>query len=160
MRKSLQERKEPWTVDDLKQFGPPTIADRKQWKLSASHNGEGLAKAVDGNLESRYDTHKSQTPDMWVAVELPKPTQVAGVRLDPGKSAGDYPRGYAVEVSKDGKDWTEVAKGEGKPGVLNVKFDACSVKALRIRQTGSVGSYWSIHELDLLAPEPKPLAQK
>jgi hypothetical protein len=80
--------------------------------------------------------------------------------MDTGKSAGDYPRGYTIEVSKDGQDWAEVAKGEGKPGVLNVQFDARPVKAVRIRQTGSVSSFWSIHELDLLAPEPKSLAQK
>lgn len=161
LRKSLQERKDPWTVEELKQFGPPTIANRKQWKLSASHKEDALAKAVDGNLESRYDTGRSQSPDMWVGVELPVATVVSGVRLDPGKSAGDFPKAYVVEVAKDGQDWAEVAKGEGQPGVLNIRFDARPIKALRIRQTGSgKSSFWSIHELDLLAPEPKSLAQK
>lgn len=161
LRKSLGGRNQPWTVDELKQFGPPTIADRKQWKLSASHNADALAKAVDGALDTRYDTRQSQAPDMWVAIELPAPTPVSGVRLDPGKSAGDYPRGYAVDITEDGKKWSEVAKGEGKPGIMTVRFDARPVKGVRIRNTGpGVSSFWSIHELDLFAPEPKPLAQK
>jgi hypothetical protein len=148
-------------VDELKQFGPPTLANRSKWKLSASHNPEALAKAVDGNLESRYDTRVAQSPEMWVALELPAVTPVAGVRLDPGKSAGDYPRNFVVEISGDGAQWSQVADGQGKPGVLNIRFDARPVKALRIRQTGSAtGTFWSIHELDLLVPESKPLVQR
>jgi mono/diheme cytochrome c family protein len=160
LRKSLQDRKDPWTIDDLKQFGPPTLTNRSQWRLSASHNPDALAKAIDGDPDSRYDTRTPQTPDMWVGVELPAPAPVSGVRLDAGKSAGDYPREYVVEISEEGQKWIEVAKGEGKSGVLSISFETRPIKSMRIRQTGSVkGSFWSIHELDLLAPAPKPLAK-
>jgi hypothetical protein len=126
--------------------------NRKAWKLTASHNPESLANAVDGTASTRYDTRKIQTPGMWVQIELPTETALTGVRLDATGSNNDYPRGYTLELSADGQNWGQpVAKAEGKSALTEIKFPAAKAKFLRITQTGSSpGNFWSIHELDLL----------
>jgi hypothetical protein len=130
--------------------------------LDASHNPEGLAKAVDGQMETRFDTRKSQVPGMWISVTLPKEETVSGIRLDATGSANDYPRGYEVYLSADGTTWGQpVVKGEGKSSLLEVKFSAAKVKAIKVVQTGEAkGNYWSIHELELMGAEPAKTAGK
>ena len=161
VRKEIAARSTPWTADELRAFGPPTVANRAQWKLNASHNAASVAKAVDGSIETRYDTRTPQVPGMWVEVDLPQLTEVNGIRLEHGSSGGDYPRGYLVQASEDGSNWKDVSTGEGKAGVMEIRFDSQKAKAIRITQTGSAkGSYWSIHELELLRPESKTVASK
>jgi mono/diheme cytochrome c family protein len=161
VRKDIAARSTPWTADELRAFGPPTVANRGQWKLNASHNAASVAKAVDGVMETRYDTRTPQVPGMWVEVELPQLTEVSGIRLEHGSSGGDYPRGYLVQSSEDGSNWKDVSAGEGKAGVMEIRFDSRKLKAIRVTQTGSAkGSYWSIHELELLRPEAKTVASK
>jgi len=67
----------------------------------------------------------------------------------------DYPRGYKVELSKDGKtrDPPRV-KGKGDSAVSEIHFPSpVTTRFLRITQTGSApGKYWGIHELKLLSP--------
>jgi hypothetical protein len=54
-----------------------------------------------------------------------------------------------------------VANGEGKSALLEVKFPAAKVKAVRVVQTGEAkGNFWSIHELELLSTEPAKTAGK
>ena len=161
VRKEIAERSTPWTAEELRAFGPPTVGNRGQWKLNASHNAASVAKAVDGLIETRYDTRTPQVPGMWVEVVLPQATEVTGLRLEHGSSGGDYPRGYLVQTSSDGVNWIDVKTGEGKAGVMEIRFDTVKAKAVRITQTSSVkGSYWSIHELELLSPESKTVASK
>jgi mono/diheme cytochrome c family protein len=161
VRKDIAARSTPWTVEELRAFGPPTVANRAQWKLNASHNAASVAKAVDGLLETRYDTRTPQVPGMWVEVDLPQITEVNGVRLEHGSSGGDYPRGYLVQASQDGSNWKDVSTGQGKTGVMEIRFDSIKAKHIRITQTESAkGSYWSIHELELLRPEAKTIASK
>ena len=161
VRKDIGGRSTPWTADELRAFGPPTVGNRAQWKLNASHNAGSVAKAVDGLIETRYDTRTPQVPGMWVEVMLPQPTELTGIRLEHGSSGGDYPRGYLVQASEDGASWREVTSGEGKAGVMEIRFDAVKAKAIRITQTGSVkGNYWSIHELEFLTPDTKAVASK
>ena len=85
-------------------------------------------------------------------IELPAETEVAGVRLDAGKSANDFPRGYKVELSADGTTWGKpVAEGKGGGTITDIPFAPAKAKFIRITQTGAVqGKFWSIHELSVL----------
>jgi len=60
--------------------------------------------AIDDDLKSRYDTGTNQVPGMWFEINLPSETDVAGLELDAGSSPRDFPRGYKVELSSDGKN--------------------------------------------------------
>ena len=156
LRDKLRERTMPFTTPELVQFGPPMVGNRAAWKLTASHNPDSLRNAVDGNPETRFDTRKPQVPGMWLQVELPDLTPITGLVLDAGKSGGDFPRGYTVEVSGDGVNWgVPVAKGEGRGALTEIGFKPARARFVRVTQTGeSKGSFWSVHELEILAVPP------
>jgi mono/diheme cytochrome c family protein len=151
LRRKHSDRKEPWTVEELEKLEPPSLPFNSSWKISASHNGAELKAAFDHNMETRFSTGKSMAPGMWVQVELPAKTRLGGVVLDAGSSTGDFPRGYTVQVSDDGKSWSKpVAQGQGKTALLEIRFAPVEAKFLRITQTGSHKLYWSIHEMRLM----------
>ena len=154
LRAASKIRTQPWTVEELTAALPnPPLANRNAWKLTASHNGESLALAVDGKADTRYDTRKFQTPGMWLQIDLPTETTLTGVRLDASGSGNDYPRGYKLELSADGQTWAKpIATGEAKSALTEIKFAPTKAKFLRLTQTGSSpNNFWSIHELDVLA---------
>ncbi|MEI6714051.1 MAG: discoidin domain-containing protein [Verrucomicrobiota bacterium] len=152
LRAKLKTRTAAFTIEELAEFGPAVIKNRADWKLTASHNPEALVNAVDGKLETRYDTKKPQEAGMWITIELPAETLVSGLVLDAGTSRGDFPQGYKVELSTDGNTWGKpVAQGKGDGPLTEIRFPAAKAKSIRITQTGSSkGSFWSIHELEIL----------
>jgi len=151
IRKQSGDRKLPWTALELEKLEPPLLTNRKQWKLTASHGADKLNGCVDGNPKSRYDTGTSQVPGMWIQVELQKASKVNRILLDSKGSTRDYPRGYEVQSSMDGKKWSiPLAKGSGKHPITDIIFPTTEAKYLKITQTGSVsGLFWSIHEIQI-----------
>jgi hypothetical protein len=90
---------------------------------------------------------------MWLQLELPAETGIAGLVLDTGKSRGDYPRGYKIELSMNGTEWEKpVLQGSGEAGAIEyVLPKPAKTKFIRISQTGEAkGTFWSIHELEVL----------
>ena len=153
LRSSLKTRTAPWTIEELRTTSPQPLANRSQWKLTASNGEKELAKAIDGDIATRWDTHKPQSPDMWLQIELPEATDITGLVLDTGKSGGDYPRGYEISLSMDGKEWGKpVLKGKGEQGNSEYLLPkAAKTRFIRIKQTGEAkGTFWSVHELDVL----------
>src|SRR5260370_8104436 len=63
--------------------------------------------------------------------------------------AGDYPRGYQVQVSSDGTNWTTVTSGIGTGQSLLIQFQVQVARYLKIVQTGTSGNWWSIAELNV-----------
>ena len=152
LRKAHSSRTEPWTQEELENLEPPLLRYNEDWKLSASDNAGTLKLAFDGDASSRYATNKGMENGMWVQIEFPGKVRLNAVTLDARGSASDYPRGYKVEVSDDGKKWSKpVAEGNGKGALQEIKFAPVEGKFLRITQTGNGGRfYWSIHELTVL----------
>ncbi|HLX60610.1 MAG TPA: discoidin domain-containing protein, partial [Planctomycetota bacterium] len=158
MRAECKARTTPWTIEELRKLQPPVLSNEDTWKLTASHNQRAVRNAVDHDTGTRWDTSASQAPGMWFQIELPKETEVAGIVLNAASSGGDYPRGYKVEVSMDGKNWgaKPVADGKGNNALTEISFAPVKTKFIKITQTGSVtGLFWSIHELQLLPPTAK-----
>ncbi len=160
LRTATKNRTQPWTTAELSATLPHPLANRTDWKLTASHHGDACRLAIDGNLDSRYTTGAEQVPGQWFQIELPQETLVSGIELDATKSPKDYPRGYKVELSNDGKSWgAPVATGKGEGPVTDIEFTPARAKFIRITQTGSVhGLFWSIHELQVFTPPEQKLA--
>ena len=159
VRKQFAKRTAPWTVAELKAAAPMPIPHRNRWGLSASHRKANAKNAVDGNLNSRFDTGASQVPGMWFTIDLKMETLVGGLRLDAAKSRNDYPRGYQIAFSNDGRTWSApVAPGKGTTSMTEVFFKPRKTRHIRITQTGSVnGLFWSIHEMEIYQyPESVP----
>lgn len=153
-RAATKNHKAPWTEQELQSVLPQPLANRAQWKVSASHNSQSARLAIDGDIKTRFDTAKVQSPGMWYEVELPAAATISGLRLDAGNSFKDYPRGYKVELSNDGQTWSPpVAVGHGNSPVTDIFFPPAMDKFIRITQTGSDnGLFWSIHELQVFTP--------
>ena len=154
VREALKDRKMPWTLEELSDALPQPLDGRNQWKVTASHHPQVAPLAINGNLQTRYDTGAEQTPGMWFEVELPRETAVTGLELNAGDSTRDYPRGYKVNLSEDGQTWgASVATGRGAGPVTEIAFSPAKAKYIRITQTGTApGLFWSIHELQILKP--------
>jgi len=153
LRKELGKRVNPWTIEELRALYPQPLPNRAAWKLTASHNEKETAKAVDGDIATRWDTRKPQSPDMWFQIDLPESTDITGLLLDTGKSHNDYPRQYKIELSSNGTEWEKpTLQGEGEAGVIDYLFtQPTKAKSIRISQLGEAkGTFWSIHELQVL----------
>jgi mono/diheme cytochrome c family protein len=154
VRAAIRGRNTPWTLEELQAAVPQVLANRSQWQVTASHNPGVARQAVDGDLNTRYDSGAYQAPGMWFQIELPQETTINALELDAGASAYDYPRGYHVQLSTDGQHWGEpVASGLGKKARTEIEFKPSNARFIRITQTGAVkGGYWSIHEMKIYQP--------
>ena len=124
----------------------------KTWKLSSSLPKENAGAAADGNLGSRWSSNSPMVPNTWIQIELPAETELGGVVLD-ASFANDYPRGYKVDVSPDGKAWAKAAEGKGDATPTEIVFPVSKKgKFVRITQTASAPNIWSIAEMLLLKP--------
>ncbi|HQZ29031.1 MAG TPA: discoidin domain-containing protein [Verrucomicrobiales bacterium] len=159
LRKEIGQRNTPWTVEELSALHPQPLTDRSAWKLTASHNAKELPKAIDGDLETRWDTRAPQAPGMWLQIDLPEAKEIVGLILDQGKSRNDYPRAYRIELSQNGTDWEKpILEGHEESRSTEYIFPRTSLaKSLRITQLGKTKvNYWSVHEMQILAPITKP----
>ena len=160
VRATFAGRVTPWTLPELNAMLPKPLPDRRRWQVTASQNPKNAPLAIDGNPRTRYDTRAAQTPGMWFQIKLPSETAVAGIELDAGTSTQDFPRGYQVELSDDGKKWSEpVGTGHGTGAQTEILFPPAKARYLRITLTAPApGHYWSIHEMQVLKPAPPPVA--
>ncbi|MBK1855852.1 discoidin domain-containing protein [Verrucomicrobiaceae bacterium 5K15] len=152
LRKEHSSRKKPWTQKELEALEPQPLTNKKKWKLSASHKSKDLKLAVDGNPKSRYTTGAGQEPGMWIQIEFPKETELDAIVLDSQRSARDFPRGYQVQVSANGRQWSQaLASGTGKNPITNISLPAGTKgRFVRITQTGKIKNlFWSIHEIEI-----------
>jgi mono/diheme cytochrome c family protein len=70
----------------------------------------------------------------------------------PPPPPGFYPRGYSVQVSTDGKRWSQpVGQGHGSPGLTTVSFKPVQARFVRITATVADDAAWSMKNLRLYA---------
>ena len=155
LRAEHKGRSTPWTQAELEKLSPALLQNQNQWKLTSSHGHKSLGGCIDDDQMSRYTTNAHQKPGMWIQIELPKVSEVSQITLDAGPSPRDYPRGYEVISSIDGKTWSKpIAKGDGKSAVTKIKFPSTKARFFKITQTKKATKlYWSIHELSLSGKE-------
>ncbi|WP_419992521.1 discoidin domain-containing protein [Streptomyces boninensis] len=86
------------------------LARGKSATASSAETGRGAALAVDGDAATRWAVAKAERPraDSWLAVDLGSAQEVAEVTLRWESAAG---RGYRIQGSPDGKDWTDLVTG-------------------------------------------------
>ena len=128
---------------------------RTGWKLSTAGMGpdeEPVANMLDGKADTRWASGGGQAPGMSVTLDLGGSQTFSEIALDTALSPGDYLRRYRVEVSTNGTDWDEIARGTGKPtaeGIMTILLPETIATHVRLSSDASAGSWWSIHELDL-----------
>jgi mono/diheme cytochrome c family protein len=169
-------RKTPWTAAELEASLPHAI-DSQQLKLTASHGADLAAGAA--SLRG-WSSGVPQAPGMWFEAELPQTVLLTELQFDstaspagrggrgapqpaPGPAgrgapavaaarAVGYPRAYTVQLSVDGRKWSQpVAEGKGEGAHTTVTFAPTTARFVRITQTDTVAGAppWSIRNLRL-----------
>jgi beta-glucosidase-like glycosyl hydrolase len=102
---------------------------------------------VDGDISTRWSSGVTQSAGQSFSVDMGAAHDIDQITMDSGSSTGDYARGYAVYLSSDGTSWGgPVASGTGSGPVEQVKFPQESARYVKVVQTGSSSSWWSIAE--------------
>lgn len=129
--------------------------DRSGWRVSSSSDpaASNPARAIDGDRRTRWDSVKHQASGEYYQIDLGAAHTVEAIDLDYTLSGYDYPRGYTVQVSDDGKSWRQIASGKGKVERTKIVFEPVKTRYIKIVQTGSGGNYWSIQELQVYSRE-------
>lgn len=135
--------------------------DRTIWSATASSNGNSAKLAFDNDAATRWYT-KYQNGGEWFNLDLGGTFNFDKIILDNSntRSNNDYPRGYEVYVSKDGKDFgNAIAAGVGTVDKTEITFGVQNARYIKIVQTGQESSkYWSIIEMYVLNTVGVPTA--
>ena len=137
------------------------VLSRTGWIATASSTGPGEApgNALDGNAATRWSSGAAQVNGQWFQVDMLSAKTFNQITLDSATSTGDYPRGYQVFVSNDGANWgSAVATGTGATQLITIPFTAQTDRYIKVVQTGSTGSWWSLHEFNVYGSAPAPTA--
>jgi glucosylceramidase len=106
------------------------------------------SRAVDDDASTRYSSGAGQTAGQYLQVDLGSVQRVDRFVVDTGASTGDFPRGYAVTVSRDGSTWSApVATGAGTGQLTTVDLHNAAVRYVRVTLTASSGSWWSVADV-------------
>ncbi|MCU7724397.1 glycoside hydrolase family 3 C-terminal domain-containing protein [Actinoplanes sp. KI2] len=124
---------------------------RTGWTATAapSSTTDVPARMLDGNPGTRWSSGTPMTDGNTVTIDLASPRTFGKVVMDSGGSASDYARGYRIDVSPDASTWQTVGTGTGSTAVVTATIGSRTARYLRITQTGSASSWWSIAELNL-----------
>ena len=129
----------------------PNPFDHTQWKVTASNTSgnpaDAIGNAIDGDIATRWSSGRAQTGNEFFKVDLGSVGCVSQLRIV--SSAGDFAASYVVNVSTDDETYIRVAKGTGS-NVMAIVFAPRLARYVRIDQTGTSGSWWSIDELTIL----------
>jgi hypothetical protein len=143
--------------DNFKKLPPLSL---KGARVRANVGEELAGKAVDGSLETRWQTGPQKKGDQF-EVDLGSVQSVKGIALELGRFSEDFPRGYRVEVSTDGVTWQIVAEQENvrlpllaylrpRSLPLDILFPVTSARLIKITNTADDPSIsWSICEIGL-----------
>ena len=68
--------------------------------------------------------------------------------LDTRLHPSDYPVNYKLELSSDGSSYAFATSGSGS-SLTTIEFADKSARFLKVTQTGTSASWWSMHELSI-----------
>lgn len=137
-----------WSVAEVA-ISSGTSLDRGGWSVSTSL-GTTASDMIDGTTGTRWTTGTAQAPGQTVTVDMGALITLNNVTTDTAKNASDeddWPRGYTLQLSRDGSSWSTVATGTGTRKATTIGFTAQAARYFRLTQTGSAGNWWSIGEL-------------
>ncbi|MBJ6360618.1 ThuA domain-containing protein [Paenibacillus sp. GCM10012307] len=143
------------SIHEMYAFPPSSKAS---WTFTHSPRGgddtsspSDVKHVIDGILSTRWDSGAFQEPGQWFQVNMGAVKTINEVIIDASGHPSDYPRGYVIEVSKDGQSWSKVAENANNTVVKIVaSFPAVKAQFVKITQTGSApANWWSINELDI-----------
>jgi endoglucanase Acf2 len=146
---------------------PPPQADpyldRSGWSVTAFAQGGAVANMLDGDAGTRWTSGQTQAPNQWIVLDMQQTRTFDTLSLNAG-NGGDYAHGYQVYVSADGSSWGQPVLTGADAGQIQVlNLGKQTARYIRIVQTGTSPSWWSIAELKVAnfgtvttPPPPQP----
>ncbi len=156
VRTATSGRTSAWTAAELAATVPRALDAAALWTATASHNAAQANRALGTTLQTGpWTSGTAQAPGMWFRVDLPAPVTLVEVQMDTttiggarggggggrGRGAGPaplpdagFPRGYRLEVSEDGSQWTTIAEGAGAALTTTAVFRPVRTRSVRITQ--------------------------
>jgi hypothetical protein len=136
--------------------------DPRTLQLHASIENGRLPLMVDGDVGTRWMTGQPQTGNEWIEIRFDHPTNVARLRLETApRGLRDYPRLLTIEsIDAAGAaqtlfsgtvvaDMIEAIAEDEQRAPIEFPFHDNHSAALRLRQTGTSQSWWSVFEVAL-----------
>ncbi|MEA2700884.1 MAG: beta-glucosidase [Myxococcales bacterium] len=126
--------------------------DRANWTLTASSTSvmptDVITNAIDGMAGTRWSSGQPQAPGQFLKVDLGSTGCIGQIKItSPGT---DFTTGYTVSVSTDDNAYVAIAKGSGIAATTTtIRLPPHNARYVRIEQTGTSGSWWSISELTI-----------
>ncbi|RXZ68441.1 discoidin domain-containing protein [Agromyces albus] len=133
----------------LDTFAPAAIS-HTGWTATASSTAGGTSPAagIDGANGTAWSSGQAMAGGEWYRIDLGATQQVAMVTVQtPSGSRWDYPRGFHVEVSLEGSNWTSAATGIAYGWKRPISIEPAAARYVRITQTGVAPQWWSIDEV-------------
>ena len=132
-----------------------TELNRDNWSISSNRNAGDTSFAIDGDTGTRWTTRQDQTDGQYFQVDFNETHTINQIVLDTSGSSNDYPRGYELQFSTNGLDFTTIAAGEpSASGITTINFSDRAASTIRIVQTGSSDRFWwSIHEINIFSDD-------
>ena len=132
----------------------PAPLPRAGWALTSSTTAQGLplSNALDGDPMTRWSNGVLMAGGEWLEVDLGTDYRVGNVLLDSQVTPTDSLAGYRLWAGTEPDDLGDgmpLAQGDGTEGVTRIEIEPTTARYIRIEQTGTKDSWWSIHELNI-----------
>jgi len=136
--------------DDLAAFHPTTSSSAD----ANTEYGSQAAKATDGNNSTYWRSQNSDA--QWLAVDLGGVKSIDRVRLTwaTDRFAPSYAKAYAIQVSDDGKSWTDVFNAiNGQGRIETDQFPRASARWVRLLCTKRASNEgYKLVSIEVFAP--------
>ncbi|MBN2200012.1 MAG: discoidin domain-containing protein [Candidatus Aminicenantes bacterium] len=143
---------------------PPVSRDRRpSWRGSSNRNPEQVPLAFDGRADTIWTTGYPQHPGDHFILDLGGERELEGLEMDFGVAPYDYPRGFVLEGSLDGRSWRTLAeKPVYWPAISRrtvevfssyraaAVFERTRIRYFRVILTRPSPRHWSISEIRAL----------
>jgi hypothetical protein len=110
---------------------------------------------LDGNTATRWSSGQGQANGQSFTIDMGQARTFTGLTMDSATSYGDYAHGYKVYDSNDGTHWSSaIASASGIAyascyDFLYVTFPAQTARYIKVVETDSANTWWSIHEVNV-----------
>ncbi|MRN52715.1 discoidin domain-containing protein [Paenibacillus monticola] len=139
------------TATTLSGGGTGTALDRTGWTATSTPTSADVPQnLLDGSMATRWSTGAAMVPGQSFIVDMKTSKNINKLVMDSTGSDNDYARSYEVYVSSDGTNWgSVVASGTGTGPIITVTFAAQNARYIKVVQTGTASSWWSVREVNV-----------
>ena len=109
---------------------------------TSSSAADAPQNAISGDTGARFSSDAAQAAGMWWQANMGAAQTFSQIEMDSGGYSTDYARGYNVEVSTDGTNFTTVYSGTGTSSPETATFATQTAQYIRVVLTAAVSPYW------------------